>query len=60
MTSVVSVSESDNGYQLGYLPTYAAVPSRSLGALHVPIRRGTQRVTAAVTVVFAYAQGTAN
>ncbi len=58
VTSVVSVSEAQVGYQ-GYNSgaTFAAAPTRSAAALEVPIRRGSQTVNAAVTVVFAYAAG---
>lgn len=59
VTGVISVSEAHVAY--GY-PTYmgdTAAKAIAPRALEVPIRRGSQRVTANVTVVFSYATGAA-
>ncbi len=55
VTGVLSVSESNPAF-VGYQQTYAASSALTPDAvMPVPIRRGTQRVSATVTVVFGYA-----
>ncbi len=59
ITGVVSVSEAQLGYPYTGGVSFAAAKAAVPAALEVPIRRGSQRVDASLTVVFSYAPGPA-
>jgi uncharacterized protein YggE len=57
ITAVISVSEAQLGYPYTGGLSFDAAKAAAPAALEVPIRRGSERVDASLTVVFAYARG---
>jgi uncharacterized protein YggE len=53
VTGVVSVNETQQPYQ-GYARLAESVPYAAVHSAVVPVKHGTQKVSADVTVVFAY------
>ena len=60
VTGVISVSETQLGYAYPGGLAFSAAKAAAPRVLEVPIRRGSQQVSASLTVVFAYSAGGGN